>query len=100
MGGNYDSGLLKLVPKPIIEMELDSLTEYVKMLERCRKLLEDTWFSVAMLFSVVDAFSVSLVDGSRGDSLNRSNEEVIQRVEWRLRSIDNQIQMSPWTIKI
>ena len=73
---------------------------HVKMMERCRNLLEDTQGKIAMLFSI---FSTLVPNVPRSDSenpkgyLDRSiSEDILERVQCNLQSIGSQIEMSWW----
>jgi hypothetical protein len=100
-GGNLDdfSHLARLIPKEAVATDLEALRVHVKMMERCRNLLEDTQGKVAMLYSM---FTVLIADapwsesGNSKGNLDWSSEDILERVRCQLQIIESQIEMSPW----
>ena len=73
---------------------------HVKMMERCRNLLEDTQRKIAMLFSI---FSTLVPNVPQSDSENPKgyldksiSEDILERVQYNLGSIESQIEMIWW----
>lgn len=94
------SGWLRLIPKPLLVSDAESLTVSIKLMERCRRALENARLSVAMLLSGLDAFYMTEIESAYGKpavKLDRSNEDILARVRRGLRIIESQIKLSPWT---
>lgn len=99
--GNLDdfSDLIRLIPKEAIATDLESFMIHVKMMERCRNLLQDIHGKVAMLHSVLNALIANVLQSKSGkgkSNLDWNSEDILERVLCQLKEIESQIEMSPW----
>jgi len=94
---------LRLIPNPLLVNHLDSIASDIGMLRRSIRLLEDIRISLAMLLSVLDAFSEYVVEfgvANVTDHLNYSSEDILERFQRQVRIISRHVELSPWKVVI
>jgi hypothetical protein len=94
---------LRLIPKPLLVGHLDSIASDIRMIKRSIRLLEDIRISLAMLLSVLDAFSDNVVEfgvANATDRLNYSSEDTLERFQRQVWIISRDVELSPWKVVI
>ena len=94
---------LRLIPKPLIVNHLDSIVSDIRMIKRSIRLLEDIRISLAMLSSVMDAFSDNVVEfevANVTDHLNYNSEDTLERFQRQVWIISRDVELSPWKVVI
>ena len=94
---------LRLIPKPLLVGHLDSIASDIRMIKRSIRLLEDIRISLAMLLSVLDAFSDNVVEfgvANATDRLHYSSEDTLERFQRQVWIISRDVELSPWKVVI